>query len=82
MRHITAEDLQRDLQKHITDLAARNEPMVISRENHVVAIMLPANDEMLIEELEDRIDLEAARIAMAEEGDDISLESLEHKLGL
>jgi hypothetical protein len=39
-------------------------------------------DLALIEEMEDRIDIEAAEAAIAEEGDNISLAKLKAELGL
>jgi len=61
----------------------RGERIVIQKHGCPVAALVPVEDLALIQELEDRIDLEAARKALAEaNGKFISWETVKRKLGL
>lgn len=66
-------------------VAYGKEWIVLERRGKEMAAMIPMEDlrllERLIEEEEDRIDLEKAREAMAEEGENIPYEQVRKELG-
>jgi hypothetical protein len=64
----------------ISRVNAENEPLIISSENRVLAVMMPVTNPAFIEEMEDRMDIAAADRAMEEEGEDITLEEFERRL--
>jgi prevent-host-death family protein len=58
------------------------ERIVLTRRGKSVAAVVPIEDLELLEEIEDRLDVEAARKALAEPGKNISLEKVKDLLGL
>jgi prevent-host-death family protein len=58
------------------------ERIVLTRRGKSVAAVVPIEDLELLEEIEDRLDVEAARKALAEPGRNISLEKVKDLLGL
>lgn len=82
MLHITTEDLENNLGAMLDRVNRENEPAVISRADRVIAVIMPAGDGALYEELEDRIDIEAARLAKEEGGEGITLADYRRTRGL
>ena len=72
-------------QKTLVDLcdqvAASDDPVIFDHHGKKLAIV-PAEDVELLEEFEQQVDLEAAREAMEEPGENITLEKLAKELGL
>jgi prevent-host-death family protein len=58
------------------------ERIVLTRRGKSVAAVVPIEDLELLEEIEDRLDVEAARKALAEPGKNIPLEEVKDLLGL
>ncbi len=82
MLHITTEDLENNLGAMLDRVNRENEPAVVSRADRVIAVIMPAGDGALYEELEDRLDIEAARLAKEEGGEGITLEEYRRTHGL
>ena len=58
------------------------ERIVLTRRGKSVAAVIPIEDLELLEEIEDRLDVEEARRSLAEPGKDIPLEKVKQLLGL
>ena len=58
------------------------ERIVLTRRGKSVAAVVPIEDLELLEEIEDRLDVEEARRSLAEPGKDIPLEKVKQLLGL
>jgi hypothetical protein len=80
MLHATTAELRDNMDLFISRVNAENEPLIISSENRVLAVMMPVTNPAFIEEMEDRMDIAAADRAMEEEGEDITLEEFERRL--
>lgn len=66
----------------LTRVSARGERVILHRHGQDVAAMVPVEDLELLEALEDRLDIEAARTALEEPGPRVSLAELKAELGL
>jgi len=66
----------------INRVTYRGERVVLERRGKGVAALVPVGDLELLEALEDRLDLEAARVALAEKGPNIPWAKLKRELGL
>jgi PHD/YefM family antitoxin component YafN of YafNO toxin-antitoxin module len=80
MLHATTAELRDNMDLFISRVNAENEPLIISSENRVLAVMMPVTNPAYLEEMEDRMDIAAADRAMEEEGEDITLEEFERRL--
>ncbi|WP_243371613.1 type II toxin-antitoxin system prevent-host-death family antitoxin [Geotalea sp. SG265] len=58
------------------------ERFVLTRRGKQLVAIVPVEDLELLEELEDRMDIEAAKAALAESDERISYEDLRRELGL
>jgi prevent-host-death family protein len=74
-------DLRTDLAETLNRVAYRGERIVVERRGKRVAALVPVEDLELLQEIEDRIDLEAARRALKEPGR-IPWEKVKKDLGL
>jgi len=84
MSDVTTVDARRDFSDLLNRVAYGHERMVLTRRGKRLVAVVPVEDLELLESLEDRIDLEAAREALAEadrEGT-TSWEGLKTELGL
>jgi prevent-host-death family protein len=63
-------------------VAYRGERVVLRRHGKDVAAIVPVEDLQLLEDIEDRMDLEAARKALKEPGSSIPWKKIKAKLGL
>ena len=66
----------------INRVSYAGERVVLERRGKGVAALVPVGDLRLLEALEDRLDLEAARAALAEKGPNIPWATLKRELGL
>jgi PHD/YefM family antitoxin component YafN of YafNO toxin-antitoxin module len=82
MLHATTAELRDNMDLFISRVNAENEPLIISSENRVLAVMMPVTDPAFIEEMEERMDIAVAERALAEGGEPISLEEVERKMAL
>jgi PHD/YefM family antitoxin component YafN of YafNO toxin-antitoxin module len=85
MTRITANELQKEFKGTLNQVIREKERILLRRGREDVAAIMPIEDvrllDMLIEEYEDRIDIEAARKALKDPGS-ISIEELKAELGL
>ncbi len=72
--------------ENFSDLVNRSaygkERIVLTRRGKSVAAVVPIEDLELLEEIEDRLDVEAARKALAEPGENLPLDDVKRLLGL
>ncbi len=66
----------------INRVTYRGERVVLERHGKRVAALVPVQDLELLEALENRLDLEAARAALAEKGPSIPWSKLKAELGI
>jgi len=66
----------------VNDVAFRGQRVVLQRHGKDIAAVVPIEDLALLEELEDRIDLEAARQALRDKEPAISWSALKRELGI
>lgn len=81
MFQLSASAAREEFAEALNRVAYGHERITLYRRNKKVAALIPVEDLALLEELEDRIDLEAARKALKEKGS-ISWEKLKAELGL
>ncbi len=83
MKHpkLTASAARADFARLVTRVFG-GERVVIERAGGVAVAMVPVDDLALLEDLEDRMDVEAARAALAEPGANIPWTKLKAKHGL
>lgn len=81
MTRLNVMEAKRAFGKTVNRVAFGKERLLLERRGEDVAAMVPPEDLRLLEELEDRFDLEAARKALREPGS-VSLEALKKELGL
>ena len=72
--------------ENFSDLVNRSaygkERIVLTRRGKSVAAVVPIEDLELLEEIEDRLDVETARKALAEPGENLALDEVRRLLGL
>lgn len=66
----------------LNEVSVRGERIVLERHGKAVAAVISADDLELLEALEDRFDVEAAREALAEAGESVPWEKIKKRLGL
>ena len=66
MTRLTVSDAREDFAEIINRVAYRGERIVIHRHGKDVVALVPVEDVALLEALEDRVDIEQARTALAE----------------
>jgi len=81
MSKITAVDARQQFADIINRSTYAKERIVITRRGKDLAAVVPIEDLKLLEDIEDRIDLEAARKALKESGS-VPWEKVKAKLGL
>jgi prevent-host-death family protein len=81
MSKITAVDARQQFADIINRSTYAKERIVITRRGKDLAAVVPIEDLKLLEEIEDRIDLEAARKALKESGS-VPWEKVKAELGL
>jgi len=69
-----------ELAAAVSRVAAGTERVAIETDDRARAVVVSAEDLAALEQLEDAADLEAARLALAEDGESIPLERIEDEL--
>lgn len=82
MRDLTLSEARGDLAQLVERVCHRLERVCITKYGRRVAALVPLEDLELLEQLEDHIDLEAARKALSEPGERIDYAKLREELGL
>ena len=75
-----------DARKHFADIVNKvaygKEPIVLTRRGQEVAALVSMDELELLQQIEDYIDIEDAKKALAEPGENIPAEEVWRKLGL
>lgn len=82
MTRVPASKAREQFSDIINRVSYRGERVVLERRGKGVAALVPVGDLALLEALEDKLDLEAARAALAEKGPNIPWVKLKSELGL
>lgn len=75
-------ELGENLEDTLKRVAGELRRVVVHHQGKDIALLVPLEDLALIEEMEDRFDVENAEAAMAENGKNIKLADLKAELGL
>ena len=85
-REIMTRYAMAEARKKLTDIVSRvaygGEHIAIGRRNKNLAVLVSVDEAALLEEIEDRMDVEAARKALAEKGKRIPLAEIMKKYGV
>jgi len=81
MTQIAASELRDRMSDTLSRVEYKGERIVINRQGRGVAVLISIDDAALLEELEDRLDLEEAREALKETGS-VPWETVKERLGL
>ncbi len=81
MTRLTASAVREEFSETLNRVAYKGERIVLERRGKDVAALVPVEDLVLLERLEDRMDLEVARKALEEPGS-VSLGELKAELGI
>ena len=75
-----------DARKHFADIVNKvaygKEPVVLTRRGQEVAALVSMDELALLQQIEDHIDIEDAKKALAEPGENISAQEVWKQLGL
>ncbi|HEY5547531.1 MAG TPA: type II toxin-antitoxin system prevent-host-death family antitoxin [Gemmatimonadaceae bacterium] len=82
MNRIPASKARERLAEILNDVAGRGDRVILHRHGKDVAAVIPVDDLALLESLEDRYDVEAARAALAESNERVAWSDLKKELGL
>ena len=82
MLHTTLAELSHDTAALFAKIQDENEPMMVVNENRILGVIVPFHDESFYEAMEDAMDIEAARKALASGEKGITLEEYKRKIGL
>ena len=82
MTHMSVTEARSGFAEIVNRAAYGHERIVITRRGKDIAAVVPAEDMDLLEELEDRMDIEAAEKALAESEELIPYEKVRRELGL
>ncbi|MFA5904752.1 MAG: type II toxin-antitoxin system Phd/YefM family antitoxin [Desulfobacula sp.] len=79
---ITTADARKNLADIVNKVAYGKEPVVLTRRGQDVAALVSIEELELLQQIEDHIDIEDAKQALAEPGDNIPAEEFWKQLGL
>jgi prevent-host-death family protein len=82
MVRLAATQARKDFAETINQVVYRGERIVLHRRGKNLAAIVPIEDLELVEALEDRLDLAAARRALKARGANIPLKKIKAELGL
>ena len=79
---ISTADARKNLADLVNQVAYGNAPVVLTRRGQEVAALVSIDEFRLLQQIEDHIDIEDARNALAEPGDNIPAQEVWKRLGL
>jgi len=82
MRRMSVAEAEKTLGATVETVERDRDRVILTRDGKPVAAIVTAEDLAFLEDLEERIDLEEARKALAEGGDPIPFETIRRELGL
>jgi prevent-host-death family protein len=82
MTNLSVSKARSQLAELVNQAAYRGRRTALQRRGKVLAAIVSADDLELLEKLEDRLDIEAARKALAEPGERIPYQKVRKELGL
>jgi prevent-host-death family protein len=82
VNRIAASKAREQLAEILNDVAGRGDRVILHRHGKDVAAVISVDDLALLELLEDRYDVEAARAALAESDERVAWSDLKKELGL
>ncbi len=82
MEKVTTADARKNLAEIVNQVAYGKEPIVLTRRGKELVALVPIEDLMLLQKLEDQIDIHDAWKAKEEPGEDISWSDLRKELDL
>ena len=82
MTKISTAEARNDFANVINRASFGKERFVLTRRGKKLVAIVPVEDLELLEEMEDRMDIEAAKAALAESDERVSYEDLRRELGL
>ncbi len=82
MTHLTASKARQAFADTINRVAYRGERIILYRRGKELVAVVPISDLAALEQLEDQLDVEAARKALSESDERIPYEQVRRELGL
>lgn len=82
MGRIATSEVRKNLSEALNRVAYGGERLVVHRRNKDLAVLISVEDAELLEELEDHLDVEAARKALTKGGKSIPWDEAKKELGL
>jgi len=81
-RTITTADARKNFADIVNSVAYGKEPVILTRRGQEIAALVSMEELQLLQKIEDHIDIEDARKALDEPGENISADEFWNKLGL
>jgi prevent-host-death family protein len=82
MTKISTAEARNDFADVINRASFGKERFVLTRRGKKLVAIIPVEDLEMLEELEDRMDIQAAKVALTESDDRVSYQDLRRELGL
>ena len=82
MKNLNVMEARKSFSKTINRVAFGKERIVLERHGEAMAVLVPMEDAKFLDELEDRLDVEAARAALKDTGPNVPWEKVKKSLGL
>jgi len=79
---ISTVDARKNFADIVNKVAYGNEPIILTRRGQKIAALVSMDELELLQQIEDHIDIEDAKKALAESGENISAEEIWSQLGL
>jgi len=79
---ITTADARKHFAEIVNKVAYGNEPIVLTRRGQEIAALISMEELKLLQQIEDHIDIEDAKKAIAEPGESITAQKFWKQLGL
>ena len=81
-RTITTADARKNFADIVNSVAYGKEPVILTRRGQEIAALVSIEELQLLQKIEDHIDIEDAKKALDEPGENISADDFWNKLGL
>ncbi|MBU0484531.1 MAG: type II toxin-antitoxin system Phd/YefM family antitoxin [Proteobacteria bacterium] len=82
MTTISTADARKNFADLVNQVAYGNEPIVLTRRGQEIAALVSIDEFKLLQQIEDFIDIEDAKKALAEPGENLSAQEVWKQLGL